>query len=32
MNPSDVLAEFLRKNEVTFEIKLKVKEKTDTEV
>jgi coenzyme Q-binding protein COQ10 len=32
MNPSDVLAEFLRKNEVTFEIKLKVKEKTDTDL
>lgn len=32
MNPADVLAEFLRKNEVTFEVKVKVKEKTDTEV
>lgn len=32
MNPSDLLAEFLRKNEVTFEVKVKVKEKTDTEV
>lgn len=29
MDPSAVLAEFLRKNEVTFEVKIKVKEKTD---
>ena len=32
MDPAAVLAEFLKKNEVTFEIKVKVKEKTDTEV
>lgn len=32
MNPADVVAEFLKKNEVTFEIKLKVKDKSDTEV
>lgn len=29
MDPAAVLAEFLRKNEVTFEVKIKVKEKTD---
>ena len=32
MNPADVIAEFLKNNEVTFEIKVKVKEKTNTEV
>ncbi len=31
MDPAAVLAEFLRKNEVTFEVKIKVKEKTDTD-
>lgn len=29
MDPSAVIAEFFRKNEVTFEVKIKVKEKTD---
>jgi ribosome-associated toxin RatA of RatAB toxin-antitoxin module len=29
MDPAAVMAEFLKKNEVTFEIKIKVKEKTD---
>ncbi len=29
MDPAAVLSEFLRKNEVTFEVKIKVKEKTD---
>jgi len=32
MDPAAVLAEFLKKNDVTFEIKIKVKEKTDTGV
>jgi coenzyme Q-binding protein COQ10 len=32
MDPSAVIAEFFRKNEVTFEVKIKVKEKTDSEV
>lgn len=32
MDPAAILAEFLKKNEVTFEVKVKVKEKTDTEV
>jgi len=31
MDPAAVLAEFLRKNEVTFEVKIKVKEKTDVD-
>jgi len=31
MDPAAVLAEFLRKNEVTFEIKVKVKDKSDLE-
>lgn len=31
MNPSDLLAEFLKKNEVTFEVKLKVREKNGTQ-
>lgn len=30
IDPAAVLAEFLKKNDVTFEIKIKVKEKTDT--
>ena len=32
INPADVIAEFLKKNEVTFEVKIKVKDKTETEV
>ena len=30
VDPGVILADFLKKNDVTFEIKLKVKEKTDT--
>ena len=32
VDPSAVLAEFLKKNDVTFEIKIKVKDKSETEV
>ena len=32
MDPAAVIAEFLKKNDVTFEVKIKVKEKTGTDV
>jgi len=31
INPADAIAEFLRKNEVTFEVKIKVKDKSEPE-